>query len=1207
MKPTFQKFLLTVCVIIAALPHAVLAQSAGGGLAGTVYDAGGAVVPNAAVTLVNNATNTSSRSVTTSVGRYSFPSLNVGNYRISVAAPGFKEAVQNGVTVSVGDNATLDITLQVGQSTQSVVVTADAQQIQTDTSDVGTLVTGTLINQLPLNFSGLVRSPLAFLTLTPGFEGDATGNPASQASFKINGGGTGSADILLDGASISLASPNYQMAFGISVDAVSEFKVETSTFPAEYGRTGGGFVTIASKSGGNQIHGGIYEQLKNRVFDANSWQNNHTGVSKQNDTQHDFGGFAGGPVWIPKLYDGRSKTFWFTAYEGFRFKSGGGALTSVPTPAMWNGDFSQLLRTQVINGVTYPGKTIYDYTTCSGANQGKACQAFPNNQIPLSRLDPFSKNMIALLPQATVPTQAYQNLQYTLLAPINNDLFSARIDHTINMKHKVYGIYAQSLQPVQTNYSYGSLYQLGQGSTKTRYVRLAEDWSISPNLLNHLNFGYTRRYRLENSPNTVGQWGAKLGFRGYLQDTLIPGVGVHYDPSSTGNIPAPPHSNSYFADNSYQISDNILWSHGAHSFKFGLDHRRQEFNAYFGTSAAPNFSYADSLTSAGNNAAGSPIDPNSGSGAASFFLGAATTGSIGGAQVAGMRVRYWGMYGQDDWKLNPKLTFNVGFRYEIPTPVVEQQCRTSQVNPTLPNPAAGGLPGALEFQGSGPGRDGRCSPMNQYWGSWGPRVGTSYQLDKDTVVRAAYGIYYTPLKVSNFANTDSKGFFAVGYNYTANVNQQTPAVIPSQIATYPGTLPPNLDPSASNGLNGAATNGSGGPVFLPSRLARPGQVQNWTFDVQRQLPGQWLIDVAYVGNHGAHLQKLLKDPNVGPIGALSYGSCLAVPIVSQATSAACAGKPRVSAPYPAFISDFGAGATVSQALRPFPQFQDANLDTAFSANPWGNYTYNALQVQTTKRYGSGFTVLANYTWSKNLTDSDADYAVQSGWNGGSGGVLNPYNPKAEKSYSEFDQPQSVKVSYTYELPFGKGRKYMAHTNKVAEVVAGGWMLGGVDSYASGFPMFATETNWTSGIFAGEATGGNARPNVVSGQSFSGFHGGPYIFGQSRKLNPDAFTVAPSYTFGNSPRLLGGARYFSHKSEDLQASKKIPLYFEGVDLNVRFDVFNLFNRHGWGCPNQVVGTPTFGEFTCGTGPNAEINNNVGSPSSRTMQANFRLTF
>jgi hypothetical protein len=267
------------------------------------------------------------------------------------------------------------------------------------------------------------------------------------------------------------------------------------------------------------------------------------------------------------------------------------------------------------------------------------------------------------------------------------------------------------------------------------------------------------------------------------------------------------------------------------------------------------------------------------------------------------------MYAQDDWKVNPKLTVNAGLRYEIPAPVEESHCRSSQVNFTLANPGADGLPGAMEYQGSGPGRDGRCSPMNKYWGSWGPRLGASYQLYPNTVFRAAYGIYYTPLKVSNFANTDSAGFFAVGYSWAANPNTQTPSVIPSQVADYPGALPPNITPTALNGLNGGGGAATGGPVMLPALLpgqnkeARPGAVQNWTFDVQQQLPGQWILDIAYLGNHGAHLQALLKDPNVDPLSALSYGSCLSVLVTQQASNPACAGKATVPIPYSNFLND----------------------------------------------------------------------------------------------------------------------------------------------------------------------------------------------------------------------------------------------------------------------------------------------------------------
>jgi Carboxypeptidase regulatory-like domain/TonB dependent receptor len=1206
-------YLLPVFAIVLMAPNAARAQASRGSIAGGVHDPAGAVVPNATVTITNVDTSTSYPLATNSDGRFSYPALPPGNYKVTVAAPGFKEAVQEGITVSIGTTSSLDIGLQVGQTSQSVTVNADAQQIQTESSDVGTTVSGALIAQLPLNFSGVVRSPLQFMTLTPGFQGDSTGNAQSQASFKLNGAGTGQADVILDGSSIQLASPNYQWNFGISVDAVSEFKVQTSTFAAEFGRTGGGFVNVASKSGANEFHGAVYDLLKNAAFDANSWQNNHLGIGKANDTQNDFGGFGGGPIFIPKIYDGRGKSFWFFSYEGFRFKSGGPQVGSTATPQMWQGDFSQVLNAQTINGVSYPAQKIYDYTTCSGVNLGKACQAFPNNQIPLARLDPYAKAVIPYLPVATSPGQAFQNLNFTLLEPINNDLYSTRFDQNIGSKNKIFGSYAQADLPIVNIYSYGpkGLYNQSFGSTTTHYVRIGEDFTITPTLLNHFNAGYTRRFRIEQAPGGVGSWADKLNFHGYYDDILIPNNTINYVPATGANMPTPPGDNSFFIDNSYQWDDSVSWNHGRHNWKFGFVYRRQGFNSNYLSNAAPNFTFSNALTSAGNLANGNPIDPNSGSGAAAFFLGAASTGNIGGPQTAAMRVHGWGFYAQDDWKFSPKLTLNLGLRYEVPQPVFEEKCRTSQVNPTLANPGADGLPGAYEFQGTGTGRDGRCSPMNQYWGSWGPRVGLAYQLDPRTVVRAAYGLYYTPLKISNFANTDSLGFFAAGYKWPSQINQQTPAVIPSQVTSYPGSIPPTIDPTALNGLEGGGGAASGGPIMLPGRLGRPGAVNNWTFDIQRELPGQWLVDMAYVGNHGSHLQALLKDPNVAPQSALVYGNCLAVLVTAQAGNPACAGLPQVAIPYTNFLNDFGSSATVAQALRPFPQYQTEDLDTSFSANPWGSYNYNALQIQVTKRYGSGLTVLSNYTWSKNLTSADSDYAPQEAWNGGVGGMIDPYNPKAEKTYSEFDQPQTFKIAYTYELPFGKGKKWAGNVNKLTDAAIGGWSIGGLDTYSTGFPLFVQENNWTAGTFAGQATGGNPRPNIVPGTNPKSYFGGVggYKFGATAVINPNAFTQAPNYTFGNAPKTLGNVRNFNHKEEDLQASKRFPLVTERVSLLVRFDAFNIFNRHSFGCMDYHVGDPAFGQFQCGTGPNSETNNNQSGivSSARTMQANFRIVF
>ena len=286
-------------------------------MVGTVHDPAGAVVPNASVTITNTDTNSTYPATTNGDGRFLYPQLPVGTYKVTVAAPGFKEAVQSGITVSIGTTSTLDMTLQVGQTSQSVTVTANAQQIQTESSDVGTTVPGKLIAQLPLNFSGVIRSPLEFMTLTPGFQGDSTGNAQSQASFKLNGAGTGQADVILDGSSILLASPNYQWNFGISVDAITEFKVQTSTFAAEFGRTGGGFVNVASKSGTNEFHGAVYDLLKNKAFDANSWQNNHPASASKTIRKMTLVDLAAARYLSPKYMTDEARVSGFSAMKAF--------------------------------------------------------------------------------------------------------------------------------------------------------------------------------------------------------------------------------------------------------------------------------------------------------------------------------------------------------------------------------------------------------------------------------------------------------------------------------------------------------------------------------------------------------------------------------------------------------------------------------------------------------------------------------------------------------------------------------------------------------------------------------------------------------------------------------------------------------------------------------------------------------------------------
>jgi hypothetical protein len=381
------------------------------------------------------------------------------------------------------------------------------------------------------------------------------------------------------------------------------------------------------------------------------------------------------------------------------------------------------------------------------------------------------------------------------------------------------------------------------------------------------------------------------------------------------------------------------------------------------------------------------------------------------------------------------------------------------------------------------------------------------------------------------------------------------------------------------------------PTVILSKTARPGMTQSWTLDVEQQLPGKMIMDVAYVGDHGDHLQAFLHDPNQGNPVNQALGACLQVDITAQVGNPACAGQALVAAPYAGFTG------SVAQALRPFPQYQSAQPDTVTSADPFGDYTYHALQVQVQKRYSQGLTVLASYTWSKTLTNADAEYPTQSAWNAnGTSGALNTYNLKVEKGLSQYDIPQSVILSYTYQLPFGRGKQF-ANQGTVVNALVGGWEFAGVHTYQSGTPLAVTTANWTSGIFAGNQAnlGASPRPNIVAGVNPNGFHGGKFVFGQSVRLNAAAFTPAPDFTFGNAPRSIA-VRTFANLNEDLDFSKRIPMFTDRLNTLFRMDFFNAFNRHQFTGFNTTASTGMsgFGQASSTSG-------------ARSIQAQLRFSF
>jgi len=839
----------------------------------------------------------------------------------------------------------------------------------------------------------------------------------------------------------------------------------------------------------------------------------------------------------------------------------------------------------VVNGQTFPAHILYDYSTCTGANQGQPCQAYPNNKIT-EAADPVFAAASKVMPSApSSATSPYFNIEDSSSNHEQADEWSIRIDENINPRNKITGSYFTGNMPYVSTQSLGPLYTGGniQGN---KYVRLGYDFIITPTMLNHFNAGFTRRHRLETSGEGGfgGSWASKFGLKG-VGESVFPRFDINYPGSG---ISEPSDGQSIFDDNVFQYDDAVSWQKGRHNFRFGGEFRAAQFNLGILTGSAGHFNFTQGPTS-------TPSDGNSGFGFASFYRGAFT--SVNGdqsdiviPQVDGFRAKYLAFFAADDWKVNSKLTLNLGLRYDMPIPVTEQANRMSYVDPTLANPGAGGLPGAYVFEGTGTGRLGGTSPQSIFKKAFGPRVGAAYSVDPNTIIRAGYGIYFSTQRVGGFAEDDSQGFSS-SYTYSIPSTPQTPVGVLSQISAYPGKMPPFIDPTVMNN--------QGNALFLESKVDRPGTIQNWTVDVQRQLPFNTIADVAYVGGHGDHLQAFLHDPNQGNPANLSYGACLQVNIADQETSPACAGQPLVAAPYPGF------SGSVSQALRPYPQYGTVTVDSATMDDPFGDYTYDAMQIQVTKRTSAGLTVLASYSWSKNITNADSEYPTEAAWEGnGTSGALNTYNLKVEKALSEFDIPQRVVLAWTYDLPFGKGKRF-ANQGGPVNVLAGGWKIAAVQKYQSGTPLSVTSPGWTSGIFGGNegATGSSSRPNAVPGVNPKVSSNGKFVYGTSLRFNPAAFAPAPNFTFGDAPKTLGIRELFN-TSEDFNVTKAIPMFTERVHTDFRVEFFDVFNRHRFtGFNTSITCNPA--TQNCDSSGEGEGTGVAYGP--RNIQASLRVTF
>ena len=1171
-----------------------VAQSVRGSLSGNVLDPSGASIPNATVTARDPKTGNNRQTTSSSSGAYSFPELNLGAYDVSASAPGFSTQVQHGVQITIGSVTALNLTLAAGSTSSVVNVDASAPAVETESSDVGGTIDTRQIIQLPLALGGVgaLRSPEAFEFLLPGTTGPGTGNSNTGIyTLKIAGGQSFSNEDLLDGASQTRSENGSSFdEESPSVEALQEFKVITGIPTAEYGRSGGGIETFVTKSGANQLHGTFFDIFRNEALDANTWFNNGaaalncvganntptcTGLYRRpDDKQNDYGVSLGGPATIPHVFSGQDRLFFFFSWEQLRRRQGGTQISTVPTLAERGGDFTDLFNpaappaggstaTNPCNGLpVYPGE-VFDPATQTVVN-GTPCRLpFSGNTIPQQRFSTVAKNVLTYIPTPTT-TGLYNNFYYSSSFPITNTTYTVRMDANVSSKHKVFVSYS-TRDNLRTVFSQDLPYPedpaTWQQDFNTHFGRAGWDWVISPTLLNHFNFGFNRSnssnfaFPTQNGINYTQQ----LGIPNAPASTNFPGI--QFDGRDVyrnlGN-----GLNNDWVDNGFRFNDSISKSLGRHSLKFGLDYRIQQFSPL----SYPTNTFAFSRAQTSSDSANSEFDGNS---LASLLLGQVSNGNFG-AGVDAFQPRwaasYYALFAQDDYKVNDKLTLNLGVRWDVDQPRSAAHNRTSNFSPTTTDPEYG-IPGALVF---GTQSTGNTHWADTYYKDVAPRLGFAFApfSNQQTVFRGGAAILYGPLLYAD----DGNGMYA-GYKiqpvFTSS-NGFAPAF--NTDAGFPAyTQAPNLDPGLFNGQPLSDN-------YIQPQQGKPSVIYEWSLGLEQQLAPDLIFQIGYLGNKGQNLRSSVQNINNIPISAFNLGN--------QLNAAVAGNTAGVAAPFNGFFSLWGPNVPVQRAIRPFPQY-DA-IDTGCCLQNVGMSSYNALLVSLSRRYRNGLSLQVSYTWEKDLTDADSAipgagiYTPQ---------VQNPTNLRTEKAISLEDIPHTFVFAPLYQLPFGRDRKFLNHGP--VSILAGGWEVGSVQRYQSGEPVpFCCATpipGWENNIYY--------RRNPTQPLSSAAYRAGqlnPFVAGRNSYFNPAAFIDPNStpvrgngpWSFGDIPRVTGEVRTQRFYNEDFSIWKTTPLR-ENLAFVFKAELLNAFNRHQFALPDNNPADGAFGIPTSTVSPPRNI--------------------
>jgi hypothetical protein len=1167
-----------------------------GSLTGLVTDPTGAAVPSVTVTAKNVDTGVVVESRSSATGNFVVPNLQPGTYSLEIAATGFKTWVRPGIVVFAGDNLRVDASLQVGAQQERVQVTAEAPVLKTESTEVSSTMERKLVNDMPLTIGSGTRTVFNLQMMMP--QSVSTNGESGGDDMRMGGGQHNNFNVSVDGLSVEMGwrnSQGYMKHSTPSVEAIEEFNIETAAFKAEDSRVSGGLITVVTKSGTNQIHGNAFDIYQSQRFNANSWLNNKNGTARAVFHRNDFGATIGGPVYLPKLYNGRNKTYFFFAYEGYRYPSTFGLTQfTIPTAAQINGDFSGWVKS---NGAVIP---IYDPHTTSA--DGSTRNPFPNNQIPASLISPISRKIASYYP-ATNVAGLVRNFNQTATGPrkaIENK-YTVKLDHSIGTKNRMAFMFIRhadyvkqnsDTNPTDPNSIGGQLpYPLvgftGQAGidgnpTQGPYLfRVTDTHMFSPTLLNTLIVGVSRMIHYEHMVSAYQgtDWLSTLG-------------GIKNNPNAARYFPAISFATDNYSgwdstknwnewhDNG-SLNESVTWIHGSHSFKFGYVYERLQVTQSALNTQGGTFGFSRLETAVPGDNSG-----NSGNAFASFLLGATDSGSFQTGLKPVYIYPYHAFFLQDDWKITPRLTANFGMRFEANLAVRERYDQLSFFDPTLPNPGADNIPGAMRFVGTGSNRTGSHTFYSTGWGH-GPRVGLAYKLTGKTVIRAGFGIYYNPVKFGMF-NSTNNGFVSVN-SWASPNNGVTPAFYWDN--GWPSWTPsPNINPALNVGGGagcGVTANICPAVWNQPKDLSILPSNTSWNLAISRELPRSFVLDLTYTGNKGTHLESgqvnvMQIDPKYAYLGTL-----LNAPITDPQV-VALGFKP----PFPSFVSVLGKYATLGQSLRMFPQY--SGLYSGGQGNHSGNSTYEAMVAKITKRFSSGLSLVASYTWSKLLTDADDTepwIGMTLGANRGTSllGAQNQYNRSLEKSYSVLDTPHVVKITTSYDLPFGKDKAILAK-GAVGRII-GNWTMSGYVFGQSGYPMAVIDTGYTNNLY-----NGIPRPNVLS-SSWALPYTGTFDPSIENFLNPAAFSrrTNPALDpFGSAPVYNGATRFFPLYSANVSMARRIHVH-EKANLDFRWEVYNLLNHHRWSNPASIdLANSQFGKITNASG-------------SRSMQGTLKLVW